>query len=71
MTSFAVITDAEKGQKYPIVDWDILPDIAILDSNLVETLPANITADTGMDLSLIHIDVYKRQWWDFVANYFN
>ena len=52
------ITDAEKEQKSPIVDWDILPDVAILDSNLVETLPANITADTGMDVLTHAIEAY-------------
>lgn len=49
VTAFSVITDYEKGIKYPIADFNITPDIAILDPALVETMPKNLIAYTGMD----------------------
>lgn len=50
ITAFSVITDPEKHIKYPIVAADMVPDIAILDPALPETMPAHITANTGMDV---------------------
>ena len=50
VTNFAVITDADKGVKYPLVTDDVLPTIALLDANLVKTAPQSITVDTGMDV---------------------
>ncbi len=50
ITAFSVITDTEKHIKYPIVAADMVPDIAILDPALPETMPAHITANTGMDV---------------------
>lgn len=49
VTAFSVITDYEKGVKYPLADFNITPDIAIVDPVLAETMPATLTAHTGMD----------------------
>ena len=49
MTAFSIITDNEKGIKYPLADFNITPDIAIVDSALAETMPPKLIAHTGMD----------------------
>lgn len=49
VTAFSVITDYSKGIKYPLADFEITPDIAILDPALAETMPPQLTAHTGMD----------------------
>lgn len=50
VSKYAVITDAEKQIKYPIIDEQVLPDIAVLDAQTLQTLPPSVTADTGMDV---------------------
>lgn len=50
ITAFSVITDTEKHIKYPIVAADMVPDIAILDPALPMLMPADVTANTGMDV---------------------
>ncbi|WP_395028728.1 iron-containing alcohol dehydrogenase, partial [Robinsoniella sp.] len=49
VTAFSVITDYAKGIKYPLADFNITPDVAIVDPELAETMPAHLTAYTGMD----------------------
>lgn len=49
VTAFSVITDYEKGIKYPLADFNLTPDIAIIDPLIAETMPPKLTAHTGMD----------------------
>ena len=58
VTAFAVITDYEKGIKYPMADFEITPDIAIVDSDLAETMPKKLVAHTGMDAMTHAVEAY-------------
>ena len=58
VTSFAVISDKVKNMKYPLADYELTPDVAIIDPDLVMTLPARITADTGMDVLTHALESY-------------
>mgnify|MGYP001623779057 FL=1 len=50
VTSFAVVTDPAAKVKYPLVSYSMMPDEAILDAELVKSVPPAVTADTGMDV---------------------
>ena len=58
VTAFAVITDNEKGIKYPLADFEITPDVAIVDPSLAETMPKKLVAHTGMDAMTHAIEAY-------------
>lgn len=58
VTAFAVITDYTKGIKYPLADFEITPDVAIVDPDLAETMPPKLVAHTGMDAMTHAIEAY-------------
>lgn len=58
VTAFSVITDYKSGIKYPLADFNITPDIAIVDPELAETMPETLTAYTGMDALTHAIEAY-------------
>ena len=58
VTAFSVITDYHKGIKYPLADFNITPDVAIVDPDLAETMPPKLTAHTGMDALTHAIEAY-------------
>lgn len=58
VTAFSVITDYAKGIKYPLADFNITPDVAIVDPDLAEKMPAKLTAHTGMDAMTHAIEAY-------------
>ena len=58
VTAFSVITDYAKGIKYPLADFNITPDVAIVDPDLAEKMPPKLTAHTGMDAMTHAIEAY-------------
>ena len=58
VTAFSVITDYAKGIKYPLADFNITPDVAIVDPALAATMPKKLTAHTGMDAMTHAIEAY-------------
>ena len=58
VTAFSVITDYHKGIKYPLADFNITPDVAIVDPELAESMPKKLVAHTGMDAMTHAIEAY-------------
>ena len=58
VTAFSIITDYAKGIKYPIADFEITPDVAIVDPALAQTMPKKLVAHTGMDAMTHAIEAY-------------
>lgn len=58
VTAFSVITDYKARIKYPLADFNITPDIAIVDPDLAQTMPAKLVAHTGMDALTHAIEAY-------------
>lgn len=58
VTAFSIITDYSKGIKYPIADFEITPDVAIVDPDLAETMPKKLVAHTGMDAMTHAVEAY-------------
>ena len=58
VTSFAVITDKVNNIKYPLADYELTPDVAIIDPTFVMSVPAAVTADTGLDVLTHAIEAY-------------
>lgn len=58
VTAFSIITDYQKGIKYPIADFEITPDVAIVDPDLVTTMPIKLVAHTGMDAMTHAVEAY-------------
>ncbi len=58
VTAFSVICDNKTGVKYPIADYNIIPDVAYVDTDLVQTLPQKLVAHTGMDALTHSLEAY-------------
>lgn len=58
VTAFSIITDYSKGIKYPIADFEITPDVAIVDPELAQTMPKKLVAHTGMDAMTHAVEAY-------------
>ncbi len=71
VTPYAVITDSELGRKVPLYDASLIPDVAIIDPQLVKGLPPSVTADTGFD-ALTHaleavVSIFASEYTDALA----
>ncbi|MBR1883913.1 MAG: bifunctional acetaldehyde-CoA/alcohol dehydrogenase [Clostridia bacterium] len=58
VTPFAVITDEKTGSKYPLADYELLPKMAIVDSNMMANAPKGLTAASGIDALVHSIEAY-------------
>ena len=58
ITAFSVITDKKNNIKYPLADYELTPDVAIIDPQFVSSMPKQIVADTGMDVLTHAVEAY-------------
>lgn len=58
VTAFAVITDRGRDIKYPLADYELTPDVAIIDPDFVDSLPSSLAADSGLDVLSHAIEAY-------------
>lgn len=70
ITALAVITDHEKGVKYPLVSYELLPDLSIVDGELCCSMPAHVTANTGLDALTHCVEAYVSNIEDNYADAF-
>lgn len=70
ITALAVITDTEKGVKYPLVSYELLPDLSIVDGELCKSMPADVTANTGLDALTHCVEAYVSNIDDNYADAF-
>ena len=70
ITALAVITDREKGVKYPLVSYELLPDISIVDGDLCKSMPKSVTANTGLDALTHNVEAYVSNINDNYADAF-
>ena len=70
ITALAVITDREKGVKYPVVSYELLPDLAIVDGELCKSMPKHVTANTGLDALTHCVEAYVSNIDDNYADAF-
>lgn len=70
MTGLAVITDRVKGVKYPVVSYELTPDLAIVDGEICSTMPAGVTANTGLDALTHCVEAYVSNIDDNYADAF-
>ena len=68
ITALAVITDREKGVKYPLVSYELLPDFSIVDGELCKSMPKNVTANTGLDALTHCVEAYVSNIEDNYAD---
>ena len=70
VTAFSVITDNKAHIKYPLADFNLTPDIAIVDSDLAQTMPPKLVAHTGMDALTHAIEAYTSTCSSKIAFFF-
>ncbi len=58
VTPFAVITDEKTGHKYPLADYELLPDMAIVDTDMMMSAPKGLTAASGLDCMVHDLEAY-------------
>lgn len=58
VTAFSVITDRAKQVKYPLADYELTPNVAIVDPDFVRSVPPSVTADTGLDVLTHAVESY-------------